>query len=880
MIKDANDIPANTVLHADLCIVGGGAAGITLALALQDSGLSIILLESGGDKPDAQAQKLYEGTVADERMHTLPDRYRVRQLGGSTSIWGGRCMPFDAIDFEPRDYIAHSGWPIGIDALLPHYPLANALCEAGAFAYTAETAFDHPIRPMIEGFASAAFTTNTLERFSCPTNFGARYRAQLDNATLTVLQNANLSGLATDTSGKHVGPASVRTLKGGVFTVQARAYVLATGGLEVARLLLNSPGPSGRGLGNTHDNVGRYYMCHIAGTIGTLDLARATSVWHGYEIDADGIYCRQRLALRPEAQHRLHSGNFVARLHHPRIPDAGHGNGILSMLYLARPFIPYEYGKRLYGDEKSTLALWFAHLRNVILGAPATAAFLLHWVKRRTLAKRKFPSIIVHSKNKRYSLDFHAEQEPNPESRVTLGDTTDALGMRQLRVDWRYTARDVSTVTAALATLAADLEASGVGRLEYDPTQVEAEMTRYGAYGGHHIGTARMGVDPKTSVVDTDCRVHDTANLYVASAAVFPTSSQANPTLTVVAMALRLADHLRRTYTPAADPASANSTGKTSKMRVLVLGAKGYVGARVVAALAASDWATPIATTRRTPAPGERQLDATDAVALQLAFKEVDAVVNCVAASPEAMIAGAHALRVAQDTRPNGPLPLVHFSSMAVYGSATGVVREDSPLLDDLGGYGHGKIRAEALLTGQPCVVTLRPGCIYGPASPQWSERIANLLRAGRIGDLGAIGQHCSNLVHIDDVVAAVLAALRSPQASGQAYNLVMADAPSWNEYFAAYAEALGLGPLKSISPSRLKLESLVAAPMLKIAEIAGRKIGLRDLPPPIPPSLRKLWAQDIRLVSDKARSDLGTSWTPLDQGVRTQSAPQAPTSI
>ncbi len=548
MIVDANSIPFNSILQTDICIVGGGAAGITLALSLMDSGLDVTLLESGGLSPEPLTQKLHEGVVADERLHTAPDRYRIRSFGGSTTLWGGRCMPFDEIDFEPRDYIAHSGWPIGMQDVLPYYPRANALCEAGDFAYTAASAFTRPghgMRPMIEGFDGASYSTDTLERFSCPTDFGARYRRRLEQGPVRVLLHANLTSIDQRDSAL-AGPAHVRTLLGNVFAVRARAYVIAAGGLETARLLLASPGLSGRGLGNAHDVVGRYYMCHIAGTLGVMDLSRASAVWHGYEVSDEGIYCRRRFALRAVAQKALRAGNFVARLHHPRIPDAGHGNGILSMLYLARPFIPYEYGKRLYGDDTDASRL--AHFWNVLRDAPGTALFLLRWLRTRNLAARKFPSIIVHPRNHRYSLDFHAEQEPNPDSRVTLDDSVDALGMRRLRVDWRYTAQDVATVRLALAELASEVQASGVGSFAYEPDEVEAEMTRYGAYGGHHIGLTRMGTDARTSVVDAHCRVHEAANLYVAGPSVFTTSSQANPTLTLVALALRLADRLRQEY--------------------------------------------------------------------------------------------------------------------------------------------------------------------------------------------------------------------------------------------------------------------------------------------------------------------------------------------
>jgi choline dehydrogenase-like flavoprotein len=144
-----------------------------------------------------------------------------------------------------------------------------------------------------------------------------------------------------------------------------------------------------------------------------------------------------------------------------------------------------------------------------------------------------------------YSLDFHAEQEPSATSRVSLTAQRDELGLPRLLVDWCYTHGDVQTVRKAVQLFAQDIAQSGIGVFEYDPDSIELEMSRYGAYGGHHLGTARMGVDRRTSVVNSDCRVHGVRNLYVAGGAVFATSSQANPTLTIVALALRLASHLR-----------------------------------------------------------------------------------------------------------------------------------------------------------------------------------------------------------------------------------------------------------------------------------------------------------------------------------------------
>jgi len=548
MIQDAFEVADGAALVADVCIIGAGAAGITVARQFAGTRHEVLLLESGGLQEEPATQELYAGSVADERLHSPPDRYRQRRFGGTTTIWGGRCMPLDPIDFEERDYVPHSGWPIARSTLENFYPLANSLCEAGEYKYSAQEAFDPQPRAMIEGFTSANFSTDTLERFSCPTDFGARYGRRLREArNVRVLLHANVVELRLEDSGQRLQSAAVRTLRGGNFSVTARLFVLATGGLEVARLLLASRSVLKQGVGNRHDVVGRYYMCHLAGTMGALTINRPlASVWNGYDVSEEGVYCRRRIALTAAAQRRYRIGNFIARLHHPRITDPKHRNAILSLLYLAKFMIPYEYGKRLHGEERASPATWLRHVGNVAAGPFDAVGFAWHMLKDRKLAQRKFPSIIIRPKANLFSLDFHAEQQPNPASRVTLGESTDALGMPRISIDWRYTAGDVETLAKSMALLAADFRDSGLGDLHYDPASLEEEMTRYGAYGGHHIGTARMGSDPRSSVVDADCRVHEVHNLYVAGAAVFPTSGQANPTLTLVALALRLAGELRR----------------------------------------------------------------------------------------------------------------------------------------------------------------------------------------------------------------------------------------------------------------------------------------------------------------------------------------------
>ncbi len=562
MIVDADTIEAGACLWADVCIVGGGAAGISLALALSGQGLRIVLLESGKQREHAATQALYAGEVADERLHSPPDKYRQRRMGGSTAIWGGRCVPFDPIDFETRSWVPDSGWPLSHADLLPFYPEANELAEAGRFSYDADEALGRAAPPMIRGFDSALVRTNSLERFSCPTNFGRRYARRLQLAgDVKVLLGANCTAVRLLPDGSAVDELDVRTLAGRRFRVAVRSAVLATGGLETARLLLASRDVAPAGIGNEHDVVGRYYMCHIAGNVGALTLnGSVRDVRHGYEVTPEGIYCRRRLSVSEAEQRRRGLANAVARLHFPRITDPAHRNGVLSGLFLVRRLISYEYGKRLNDGTPATAAIYARHLLNVMADPVDTSAFLAHWVVRRTLAQRKFPSVILRNRTNRFSLEVHGEHTPRSDSRVTLTGCHDALGMPRLRVDWRYSAGDIESIRRTLDLMAREFERTGTGRLEYDAHRLEEDLLRFGAYGGHHIGTARMGTDVRKSVVDRDCRVHSVGNLYVAGSAVFPTSSQANPTLALIALSLRLGKHLAQRLT--ARPVTLVDTGK------------------------------------------------------------------------------------------------------------------------------------------------------------------------------------------------------------------------------------------------------------------------------------------------------------------------------
>ncbi len=547
MIEQASAVPAGTCLRADVCVVGAGAAGIAVALELAGKGLSTIVLESGGWKARAATEALSEGEVADEQLHSPAHRYRQRGLGGTTAIWGGRCMPFDPIDFESRDYVPDSGWPIRHADLLPFYQAANALAEAGSYSYDGREALPDSA-PLIAGFSSKLVRTEGLERFSCPTHFGRRYARRLELAADTrVLLGATCTAIRLNATADSVRELDVATLSGNRFRVAARAVVLAVGGLETARLLLCSRDVTPRGVGNHFDAVGRYYMCHIAGTVGSLTLQGPTAaVRHGYEVAADGVYCRRRLSITAAGQREHRLLNAVARLHFPKITDPSHRNGVLSGLFLSRGLISYEYGKRLRDASPTSAAAYAQHLLNVARNPADAAAFLAHWVRHRTFAARKFPSVIVRNRSNRFSLEVQSEQRPLASSRVQLVDQVDALGMPKLRIDWRYSQEDIQSVGRTLDLIGTELRRSGVGDFSYRKETLEEDLLRYGAYGGHHIGTARMGTDPGTSVVDANCKLHSVDNLFVAGSAAFPTSSQANPTLTLIALSLRLANEVSR----------------------------------------------------------------------------------------------------------------------------------------------------------------------------------------------------------------------------------------------------------------------------------------------------------------------------------------------
>ncbi len=544
MIIDWADLAARST-PADVCIVGGGAAGLTLAHDLCGSGLSVILLEAGAKRETKSSQAIYRGELVDPQSHPWLHHFRVRAIGGSSRIWGGRCVPFDDIDFKARDWVTGSGWPLGLDELTPFYRNAQTAAEAGAFDYDPKSALPGLQEEFVEGLDSDLLATR-LERFSLPTNFWIRYGERLtrDPAVHVVLEApATLVGLSPD--GAHVDHVAVRRPDGESVRVRARTYVIAAGGLESVRLLLASNDVKSCGVGGDSGALGRYYMSHLAGATGEVTFTDPARVAFDYEVDATGAYVRRRIALTAAAQEQLKCLNVIFRTHLPDATDPSHRDPILSAMYLVKDLILYEYSRK-FRQARPTLKEKWEHVSNILRDPLRLVQFSNTWVRKRVLARRKLPSVVLGSRAGAYALEYHAEQAPNPDSRLTLSQEKDALGMPRLRVDWRTCALDLESLQRAYGLLAREFALTGVGVLRYDRNELVARARAEGAYGGHHLGAARMSSDPRQGVVDSQCRVHGVSNLYLASGAVFPTSSQANPTLTILALTLRLADHLRR----------------------------------------------------------------------------------------------------------------------------------------------------------------------------------------------------------------------------------------------------------------------------------------------------------------------------------------------
>lgn len=489
MLLDANDLRTGETLTADVCIAGAGAAGITLALALRDAGLDVIVLESGGFEVDVNTQGLYRGTMSGIDSWQLDDQ-RWRLFGGSTSRWEGACRPMHPYDFERRPHIEKSGWPITYDDLVPFYQLAQGRVELADFIYDPETIQAASGRPVLQSPGGRLRTE--IYQYSPPTRFGERYRADLEAAeNVRVVLHANVRNLELGSSHDQLRRCECATLEGIRFSVEARAFVLALGGVENPRLLLASNKQLPQGVANSNGNVGCYFMEHphyLGASTWVVTRPTDLSFYERHEVELPGgrAWVQAVLALEPEVLE---------------------GEGLLD-----------------FSVSLSQAAV-----------APGSTGPIDSERVRSLLRGREEESV--------YLLSIRAEQSPFRDSRITLNpDDLDALSMPRVDLNWQVHPDNERGMRRAMEIIGAELAATGLGRV-WTPTEGD-RLSWTTSPGGHHMGTLRMSDAPEDGVVDANCRCHDVANLYIAGSAVFTTGAAPTPTLTIVALAERLAQHL------------------------------------------------------------------------------------------------------------------------------------------------------------------------------------------------------------------------------------------------------------------------------------------------------------------------------------------------
>jgi choline dehydrogenase-like flavoprotein len=513
--------------EADVCIVGAGAAGLTLARSLLKQGRRVILAESGGVDYEAATADLGEGSIAGERYYDLADSH-LRLFGGTTAIWGGRCAELDEIDFERRDWIPFSGWPIQKSALAPYYGLAWDSLGLR------RTDGDRLAAARMRGVQSWVARDFRLRWWQCDRQrdrYG--YQAQRDlaqNPAMQLVLHATATEVRLRPGLRSVDHVVVRSLRGHRGTLRARHFVLAAGGLENPRILLSSHAQCAAGIGNGNDLVGRFFMEHPHARAGRLH-PRSTrwALLQAFGAQRfEGAACAAMLCPNEGLQREraILNSSLVPRLRpHPR-SSQGLGRSL------------YEAARERVEPTRTGRALWHAYKRTREAIKRVTYP-LLPWTRLNLDTQGLY-------------LSVRAEQAPNPDSRVRLGDARDGLGVPRIVLDWRLSELDRRTLGVMAERLDRALQDSGTGRVqaaewltrrdggwEFDPL-----ISRHPIGGFHHMGTTRMADSPRAGVVDRDCRVHDMDNLWVAGSSVFPTSGWANPTLSIIALSMRLADRL------------------------------------------------------------------------------------------------------------------------------------------------------------------------------------------------------------------------------------------------------------------------------------------------------------------------------------------------
>ena len=516
MLRDLDQMAEGAEIACDVCIVGSGAAGIALAVGLLDSKLSVVVLESGGAIDEPATQRLYDSEVVGHAFAGVHEG-RFRTYGGSTTRWGGSGIRLDASDFEKREWVRDSGWPIGFSEVEKYYPRASALLGTDAMNFDTEV-FAHL------GFTPPAFDGERVgyrfEKFAPRPSLREVYGAKLrDSTNVTVLLHANLTRIELSPGLDHVERVHVRSLSGRSATVRAGRVAICTGAIETARILLANDAQQQRGIGNARGLVGRYLQDHPVARVATITTS-----------DPDRL---QRLF------NTFYKGGQKYAVRHPAPAGLQRREEILNAAAIVKFEAPADSPYRALKEAvlaakrgKVGMALPQA-MGRAVLRAPSILRPVYEYVVRGR-AYTPSPSIW---------LAMTSEQEPNPESRVTLAEERDALGVRKSKIDWRMTELTLRTMRVYTRVVGEEFARLGLGEMMAEEWLEGREDWR--ALVGdqyHHMGTARMGDSAETGVVDGRCRVFGVDNLYVAGSAVFPTGGQAGPTLTIIALALRMAE--------------------------------------------------------------------------------------------------------------------------------------------------------------------------------------------------------------------------------------------------------------------------------------------------------------------------------------------------
>lgn len=466
----------------DACVIGAGPAGITVARRLASRGASVALCEGGGLEATAESQEIYAGRNGGQPYYPL-DGCRLRYFGGTSNHWGGWTRPLDDRDFEAREDHPLSGWPISRRDLDPFASEADRILDV-------EPNFDPP-----DMFAGASEDLEPgIFRFSQPvTRFGEKYRKELDEAAgIHVFLNANVIDLELDDARQSVRHAIFRSYaRPDPFTIDARFFVLCLGGLENPRFLLNANRQCPGGIGNEHDLVGRYFLEHPHVPVGRVVVRDPLTFML--------VYSPSRAFM-----HANHILSFGLRIGNWELTNGTEFSGAFD----PQPACTVGFDDILAAEIRREKAPCPAHVGD---------AFLV------------------------------CEQSLNPESRVRLTDTRDAFGLKRIELDWRLTEIDFRTISTAALQFAKLMAVHDVGRMKVVEWLMREDRNPnlnelFG--GNHHMGTTRMSNDPKAGVVDGNCRIHALTNLYLGGSSVFASSGHANPTYTIVQLALRLGDHI------------------------------------------------------------------------------------------------------------------------------------------------------------------------------------------------------------------------------------------------------------------------------------------------------------------------------------------------